>query len=62
MKLAVALAFLGLNLYIFQFLASEEVIPERELFASFPLSVGDWRCQRPEQMLPTSGLSTNLVS
>ena len=50
MKLAVALAFLGLNLYIFQFLASEEVIPERELFASFPLSVGDWRCQRPEQM------------
>ena len=43
-KLAVALAFVGLNFYIYQYLATEEIIPPRESFEAFPLEIGDWRC------------------
>ncbi len=49
-KLAVALAFLALNFYVFRFLASEERIPSRDSFASFPLAIGDWRCDEREEM------------
>lgn len=53
-KVAVAFAFLALNLYVFRFLASEEVIPPREDFASFPAVVASWRCAEREQMDPKS--------
>ena len=41
-KLVIALVFLGLNFYIYQFMASDEVIPTREAFDTFPLQVADW--------------------
>ena len=49
-KLAVALAFLGLNFYTYHYLATTPVIPERTPFAQFPRQVGDWRCDQPEVM------------
>jgi len=44
-KLAVALAFLGLNFYTYNFLARESELPERQAFAEFPMEVdGGWVC------------------
>ncbi len=53
-KLAVALAFVVLNFYIYQYLATEEVIPPRESFETFPLEIGDWRCPDQDEMDPKS--------
>lgn len=50
MKLALALAFLGLNFYIYQFLANEEVIPPRDTFDTFPLEIDGWRCPGQAEM------------
>ena len=49
-KLAVALAFVGFNFYVYQYLASDEVIPPRQTFETFPLEIGDWRCAGFEKM------------
>jgi len=49
-KSVVALAFLALNFYIYNWFASVEVVPPRESFASFPLQLGNWTCPRREQM------------
>ena len=50
-KLAVALAFLALNFYTYNFLARKAVIPERESFASFPRQLeGGWVCSDSEPM------------
>jgi EpsI family protein len=49
-KLLVALLFIGLNLYTYRFLASEDFIPSREIFSGFPMSVGDWDCGGSEVM------------
>ena len=49
-KLAVAIAFLALNFYIYHFLARTSVIPPREQFASFPLELADWRCGHNEPL------------
>lgn len=49
-KLAVALAFLGLNFYVYQFLASDEVIPARARLAEFPLQIGNWQCGAADEM------------
>ncbi len=49
-KVVVALVFLALNFYVFRHLASDEVIPPRESFASFPLAIDDWQCEAPEEM------------
>ncbi len=43
-KLAVALAFLGLNFYTYNYMASEAVVPPRESFEAFPMTLADWRC------------------
>lgn len=43
-KLAVACAFLVLNLYIYNFLAREAVIPPRTSFSEFPQTLGTWEC------------------
>lgn len=44
-QLIAALAFLGLNFYIYNFFASEAVYPDRQEFASFPLELeDDWTC------------------
>lgn len=49
-KLAVALLFIGLNLYVYRYFASEDAIPERETFATFPMVVDGWRCANPMVM------------
>ncbi len=43
-KLVAALLVIGLNAYVYWFLGSEEVIPPRTEFASFPNDFGDWKC------------------
>ncbi len=49
-KLAVALLFIGLNLYVYRYFASEDFKPERESFATFPLVIDGWRCNEPADM------------
>lgn len=49
-KLLVAIAFLGLNLYTYHWMARDAVIPNREDFKSFPLTLGDWSCAKPESL------------
>lgn len=49
-KLIVALLFVGLNLYVYQFFAQGEVFPERDAFAGFPLEVGEWNCAAIQEM------------
>lgn len=49
-KLAIALAFLGLNFYIYNFFATKAVIPQRTPFTEFPTELEDgWTCE-PERM------------
>jgi EpsI family protein len=52
LKPLVALAFLGLNSYVYYAFASEQVIPARESFADFPLELGDRRCNERETIEP----------
>lgn len=49
-RAAVLLAFLGLNFYIYNFFATEEVRPERDSFSLFPMQLGDWVCEGSEDM------------
>jgi EpsI family protein len=50
MKLLAALAILGTNLYAFYYLGSDEVIPPRSLFSTFPDQLDDWQCARRETL------------
>lgn len=50
MRAAAVVLFLGLNFYVYHFFATEEVIPPRRSFASFPLELDGWRCQAPYEM------------
>ena len=49
-KLLVAFAFVGLNAYVYYFLASDEVHPPRHSMSDFPLTLGDWSCAEREEM------------
>ena len=49
-KLVAALLVLGLNAYVYFFMASEDVIPDREHFAEFPDEIGGWRCSERETL------------
>lgn len=40
----VALGFLALNFYIYNWFATEEVLPPRQPFAAFPTRLDDWSC------------------
>jgi EpsI family protein len=44
MKLAAAIAFLALNFYIYHFMARDAVVPERSMFAEFPMQLDEWGC------------------
>jgi EpsI family protein len=49
-KLVVAIAFLGLNFYVYNYFANDPVIPPRTTFEQFPLELpNDWTCA-PETM------------
>lgn len=47
-KTLVAVGFLALNAYIYNWMAKDAVIPPRDSFASFPLEFDDWRCPSRE--------------
>jgi len=49
-KVAAAVGFLLLNLYVYYELATDAVIPPRQTFDRMPLEQGDWSCARPERM------------
>jgi EpsI family protein len=49
-KLLVTIAFLGLNFYVYNFMAKAAVIPPRDTFDSFPLRVGAWSCSENEPL------------
>ena len=49
-KFLAAMLILGLNSYVYWYLASEEVIPPRTQFSSFPDEIGGWRCLAREQL------------
>jgi EpsI family protein len=50
MKVAAAIGFLLLDLYVYHFFATRPVVPPRAAFAGFPLAQGSWACLRPERM------------
>ena len=50
MKLAAAIGFLLLNLYVYHEFATRSVHPPRTRFDQLPLAEGDWRCEHPERM------------
>jgi EpsI family protein len=52
MKLIVGLLFVGLNYYVYSYLATDEVVPERSEFANFSNEVGDWSCRGRMEMEP----------
>jgi len=49
-KLGVALGFLALNFYVYNYFASEAVKPPRASFDAFPAELGPWACTEPEGM------------
>jgi len=49
-KFLAAFVILSLNTYVYWYLGSEEVIPQRSQFAEFPDRLGDWRCTNREIM------------
>ena len=50
MKIAAAVGFLLLNLYVYYELATDAVIPPRQTFDRMPLQLDPWSCARPERM------------
>lgn len=51
-KLLVLAGFLGLQVYIYNYFATDEVRPPRRDFAAFPLELDDWSCAERERMEP----------
>lgn len=49
-KTLVAIAFICLNFYTYNYLATNPVYPEREDFADFPLELGEWSCPHREEL------------
>jgi EpsI family protein len=50
MKIAAAVGFLLLNLYVYYGFATDAVIPARRSFDQMPLEQGEWSCMHPERM------------
>jgi EpsI family protein len=65
MKTLIAFLFLGLNFYVYNHLASEEIHPPRRSLEQFPLQLGDWRCSQREsieqKMVKNLGVTDYLV-
>ncbi len=49
-RFLIALIFVGLNLYTFQFFARDDVLPDRTEFVDFPLDLGEWNCSAIQEM------------
>ncbi len=50
LRLAVAVVFVLLNLYVYRYFANEDFVPERELFVDFPLTIEPWQCNHLQEM------------
>ncbi len=61
LKFIVAILILGMNSYVYWYLASDDVIPPRVHFSAFPDQLGDWRCLKRE-ILEDNVLSNLMVS
>ena len=57
-RLAAVLGFLALQIYVYNYFATDEIYPPRSSFTSFPMQLGDWRCANREQM--TADVIANL--
>jgi EpsI family protein len=51
-RLAVAIAFLALNFYTYNYLARKAVVPDRITFEAFPYDLGKWHCREKEKLHP----------
>lgn len=51
-RLVVALAFLGLDFYVYNFLAHKAIIPPRPTFESWPLEIDEWSCPGKQSIEP----------
>jgi EpsI family protein len=51
-RLAIALAILGADFYVYHYLARQAVIPERPTFASWPLEIDEWKCPAKQSIEP----------
>jgi EpsI family protein len=64
-KLFVALGFLAANFYVYYFMATAGVIPERQDFSSFPMQFGPWRCDEsmklPDEVLANLGATDYFI-
>jgi EpsI family protein len=49
-KLIVALMFIGANSYVYNYLATGDIIPPRESFADFPNDFDGWECRNRQEM------------
>mgnify|MGYP006188148807 CR=1 FL=1 len=49
-KIAAALIFLIMNGYVYWYLGSAEIIPDRALFAQFPNELESWGCMGREEI------------
>jgi EpsI family protein len=49
-RFLIALIFVGLNFYTFQYFARDEIIPDRTEFVNFPLDLGEWNCSAVQEM------------
>ena len=49
-RVALVLAFLCSNYFVYYHLASEAIIPGREPFVGFPSSKGEWLCKNQQRM------------
>jgi EpsI family protein len=49
-KAIVTAAFIGLNFYTYNFMASTPVFPERETFDAFPMELGEWACHERQEI------------
>ena len=63
--LLVAITFLALNFYVYHYMARSAVIPPRESFSTFPMTIGDWSCPGtqdiPDDVLENLGATDYLV-
>jgi EpsI family protein len=49
-KTLVAVAFVVLNFYTYNYMASNPVYPERKNFDTFPLEFDEWACYEPQEI------------
>ena len=49
-RFIIALLFIGLNLYVYRYFATEDYTPPRDNFAQFPLQLDSWQCRETQEM------------